>query len=94
MPNLGLFRLGADTLANLDRGRAAAALNAALQQAVKDCINRPGDDRARKVTMVLEIKPVSETINNEISCEGAQGKYGVRLRVPDWESNTLDFGVR
>lgn len=94
MPDLGIFRLSADTLRNLDRGRAAMALNAAIQQAVKDCINRPGDDRARKVTMQLNITPISETIGNEISCEGATGKYLVRVRVPDWESNTLDFGVK
>jgi hypothetical protein len=94
MPDLGIFTLRTDTLRNLDRGRAAIALNAAIDQAVKDCLNRPGDDRARKVTMVLEIKPVSEVIQNEITCEGATGKYCVRVRVPDWESNTLDFGVK
>ena len=92
--NLGIFRLSTDTLAQLDHGRAAAALNTAIRQAVQDCLNRPGEDRARKVTMELDIKPVSDVIQNEITCEGATGMYKVRVRVPDWESSRLDFGVR
>jgi len=97
MPDEGkpaLFQLTAGSLKHLDRGAAGVSLDHAIARAVKDCIDRPGDDRARKITLQIEIKPVTETINNVITCEGAKGVYKVRLRTPDWESNELDFGVR
>ena len=94
MANLGIFRLSADTLSRLDHGRAAAALNTAIKKAVTDCLERPGDDRARTVTMQLSVKPVSDVIQNEITCEGATGNYKVKVTLPDWESNKLDFGVK
>ena len=93
-PGPQLFALGAGTLANLDRGAAAKALDNAIAAAVRDCLDRPGDDRARKITLTLEITPVCEVIDNVVTCEGAKGCYKVRYRQPDWESRTLDFGVR
>jgi hypothetical protein len=91
---MSLFSLSAETLKQLDRGAAAAALDQAIQRAVKDCLDRPGDDRARKISLTLEVRPVTEVCNNVLTCEGARGCYKVRLRIPDWESQTLDFGVR
>lgn len=89
-----LFALTASTLVKLDRGAAAAALDKAIGQAVRDCLDRPSDDRPRKITMTLEITPLKEVIGSVVSCEGARGVYKVRMRQPDWESKTLDFGVR
>lgn len=89
-----LFALSAGTLSKLDGGRAAVALDRAFAQAVKDCLDRPGDERARKITMQIDVVPVKEVIDNQLSCEGAKGVYKIRLRTPDWESGTLDFGVR
>jgi len=79
---MALLNLNAETLKHLDRGIASAALD------------RPGDDRPRKITLQLCIKPVTETMNNTLSCEGAKGEYKVALSIPDWQSQTLDFGVR
>ena len=89
-----LFALGTSTLAKLDRGAAAVALDKALERAVADCLDRPTDDRARKVILTLEVRPVKEVHENTVSCEGARGTYKVRYRQPDWESQELDFGVR
>jgi hypothetical protein len=65
-----LFALNAETLSHLDSGRASAALDQALKKAVLDCLDRPGDDRPRKITLCLEVKPVMEVINQTISWEG------------------------
>jgi hypothetical protein len=89
-----LFALNATTLKHLDCGKAAVALNLAITKAVKDCIDRPSDDRERKVTLSLAIKPVKEVVDNVISCEGASGAYKVQCAIPPWESQKLDFGVR
>jgi hypothetical protein len=89
-----LFALSAETLVKLDLGRQAAAFDRAVRMAVQDCLDRPSDDRPRKITLQLAIKPVKQVIDNTISCEGATGVCQIRYRQPDWESDTLDFGVR
>lgn len=89
-----LFALTASTLSKLDRGSAAAALDLAISRAVRDCLDRPGEDRPRKITLQIDVVPVKEVIDNVLSCEGARGIYKVRYRQPDWESQELDFGVR
>lgn len=94
MEDQEIYALTSGTLAKLDGGRAGVALDSALRQAVKDCLDRPGDERARKVTMEFQVTPVMELIDNQVSCEGAKGVYKVRVKVPDRESGLLDFGVR
>lgn len=94
MPEPELFQLTASTLAKLDRGAAAAALDQAIEAAVRDCLDRPADERVRKVTLSLEIRPIKEIHGSTVSCEGARGTYKARYRQPDWESRELDFGVR
>ena len=54
----------------------------------------PAAFRSRTVTLQMTVKPVSEVIQNEITCEGATGQYKVKLSVPDWESQKLGFGVK
>ena len=90
----GLRTVLAETIGLLDRGRVGVALEQFIRQATQDCIDRPGDDRARTVLLMIDVKPVAETHGELISCEGARGKAKVRLRLPDRESSELDFGVR
>lgn len=90
----GLLALGADTLSRLDRGRVGLAIDAFVKQAVADCMDRPGDDRSRKILIEVELKPVAETNGETISCEGAKCIVKVRLKLPDRESAVMDFGVR
>lgn len=91
-----LYKLQAESLAKLDRGALAVTLEKALQMAAHDCIDRPADDRARIVTVQIELKPKAEYDNDTRSLEvtGAEGKYKVRCKTPDWESKTLDFGLQ
>ncbi len=48
------------TLHLLDYGKAAEALQTHLRRAAVDCLDRPGDAKARKVTLQFEIVPVLE----------------------------------
>lgn len=89
-----LYQFGAKTLTHLDRGAAAAALDKAVRMAVADCMDRPSDDRKRIVRFELDLVPVREVTGQTVSCEGARGTYKVTVKVPPWESNELDFGVR
>lgn len=86
--------LNLETLKSLDLGSVDAAFRRCLERAVRDCLDRPDDERARKVTLQLNLVPVKQIIQNVISCEGARGTVQFRCRVPDYETRTLDFGVR
>lgn len=88
-----LYKLQAASMANLDRGSLAVAIEKALQQAALDCIDRPTDDRARKVTVSIELKPKAEYDDDSRAIEivGVEGKYKVKCAVPDRESKGTDL---
>ena len=89
-----LTELNLDTLKDLAGGQVAVAFQRLVNQAVKDCVDRPGDKRMRKITLQLSVAPVAQIFENTISCEGAKGTVQARLKLPDYETTTLDFGVQ
>ena len=89
-----LRKLSADTLGLLDRGKCKATLEAALQRTVQDCIDRPSDDRKRKVTLQFDLAPVCEVDDKIVYCDGVKATYQVKATMPNWESRPLDFGVQ
>lgn len=89
-----LLVLSAETLARLDRGKYKATLEAAFQRAVQDCIDRPTDDRTRKVTVQFDLVPVCDMDDKIVCCDGIKAKYQVKAVMPNWESKPLDFGVQ
>lgn len=51
------------TLGNLkfiDMGKIDAALDMHVRRAIRDCLDRPGDEHARKVTLTFEIVPQTD----------------------------------
>lgn len=89
-----LQRLTLKTMEEVDYGKAMLAFQQALKRAVLDCIDRPGDKRARKITLQLNLTPVAEINGNTIDCESAKGTFQVRFKPPDYETTAVDFGVR
>lgn len=89
-----LLELNSKTLGLLDRGKLSAVLELALERAVVDCLNRPGDDRKRKVVLEIDLTPKAEIFGETISCETAKGHYRCAVKLPNWESNSLSFGVQ
>lgn len=55
-----LFELSTKTLVELDGGRLAAAMDEELQHVMMDLQNRPAMTTARKVVLVLDVKPVCD----------------------------------
>ena len=91
---MGLMRLSLESIKQLDGGAAMETFQTAVQRAVKDCIDRPGDKRARKVILQLAITPVSTVTGNTIDCDGAKGLFQCKVKIPDWETREVDFGVQ
>jgi hypothetical protein len=89
-----LKRVSLNTMGELDGGLAATTFQDALKRAVKDCIERPGDKRPRKVILQMTLVPVPVISGNTIDCDGAKGSFQCRVKIPDWEAREVDFGVQ
>lgn len=91
---MGLMRFDLDTLKSLDGGIAPKMFLDAMRRAVKDCLERPGDKRARKVTLQMTLTPVPVINGNTIDCDGARGAFQCKVKIPDYETREVDFGVQ
>lgn len=50
---------GLRALAALDGGRIDEAFKLHLRRAIEDCDDRPGEEKSRKVTLQVEVKPIA-----------------------------------
>lgn len=91
---MGLKRLSLDSLRELDSGLAVETFQQAVQRAVKDCLDRPAEKKARKVILQMTIVPVPVINGNTIDCDGVKGAFQCRCKVPDVELQQIDFGVQ
>lgn len=87
LTNIGV---GLDTLKELDAGRVSVAFAHELKRAVLDCLDRPGDGKARTVTLICTLKP---TIDDQGDCDSVKGSFAIRAKMPERSSKTYDFGV-
>jgi hypothetical protein len=93
-PNAMLKRLSLENLKDLDGGRALEAFHDQLKRAVLDCLDRPGDKRARKIVLQFTALPVPVINGNTIDCDSVKGTFQCRCKLPDHETRTYDFGVQ
>lgn len=80
-----------ESLEHLDLGKASAAFNSHIKRVATDCIDRPGDANARKVTMEVAIKPV---INDDGTAERIKMQIQVKSTVPSHRTRVYDLGLR
>lgn len=85
------------TLANihtLDKERYGKAVDLLIKKAIEDCLDRPGDDRPRKLTMQMSFVPVTAAEGRTIECEGAKVVGQAKLAIPNFETKVVDIGVK
>lgn len=61
---MSIATLNLENLKELDDGLLAASVNANLGEIIRDLVDRPADDRARKLTIELTFKP--GTLGNDL----------------------------
>jgi len=88
---MGFVELSLTSLEELDDGRVSKAFQHELKRAVQDCIDRPGDKKPRKVVLELELVPVVNTENGLLECEGADGEFTIKSKVPTRRSKKYGF---
>lgn len=75
------MQLSLDTLKDFDAGKGAVAFEKCLARVVLDCLDRPGDKTARKVTMTVEVVPIMQQDGDVID---ADVRFVVKSSVPAW----------
>lgn len=89
---MAVHELNLSTLKDqLNGGRVGIAFDQELKRVVKDCEDRPADDKARTVTITLEIKPV---LDSDGFCEEVTGQIKINSTVPKRKTKPISFGVR
>lgn len=81
-----------ENLRLLDFGKIGAAFQVELERVVKDCMDRPGDDHAREVTIKFRIAPTEEGgITNcdtvSVECEISSAVPKRRTKVYEMRPN-------
>jgi hypothetical protein len=88
---MAMMGFDAKALAVIDGGRIAEAINQELRKAALDCDDRPGDKRARKVTLQLEIVP---KVDDRGNCDSVDVTAQVKAIHPSRKSQKFDMSLR
>jgi len=81
---------GIDKIKELDGGRPAAQINKLLRMCTDDCMNRPGVEGARKVTITITQNPIKEEGG---VCEEVTMEVQSKISVPAMISKAFSMGV-
>lgn len=86
-----LHALDFKSLSILDGGKINTALQMHLQRASLDCQDRPGDPKARTVTVDLTFVPVTE---QDGDCTEVKMDVKIKSKVPVHQSKAYSAGLR
>lgn len=99
MPKVIEVPLDFSNLKNLDDGRIDKLLKHHIGNIARDCINRPTDKSARKVTLEFIVKPQpnpegdAETASVEVECKSKVPIYRSRRFEMRLSNNGLSFNA-
>lgn len=82
------------TLANiceLDGGVAAVTFEQLVRRAALDCMDRPGDGKARKITLEVTLIPRQEQCGD---CTEVEAQVHAKCTVPPHRTKPYSFGLR
>lgn len=88
---MAVRQLNLKALEDFDGGKAAMSFNGHLARIAADCMDRPGDTKARKVTLTFTVVPV---ISPDGTCDDVKAKFHIKSSVPDHCSKEYSLGMR
>lgn len=88
---MAIVAFSLDTIRQLDNGRVFEAFSQAMARAVRDCEDRPGEDKVRKVLLQVELTPVVE---DEDTPTTVAMLCQVKDTVPTRKSKTYSCGIK
>lgn len=87
-----ILQFSLETLRELDGGKAAIAFDRHIKRAAIDCSDRPGDPKARTVSLCIELTPRIDA--DSLDCSEVECKILVNSKVPPHHTKPLSFGLR
>jgi ribosomal protein L30/L7E len=88
---MSIKALTLESLKDLDYGKAHLAFQAHLARAAQDCLDRPGDSKARTVTLSIGLVPVLES---DLDCTEVKAQIQVTSKVPVHRTKVYSLGLR
>lgn len=94
-----VLKLDMETLKQLGGGAAFLQIQKLLEQAVFDIKSRPGDKRARKVVLALELTPKTHNetsedgLSKQLHLDGVSTKLHMDVKLPPRRTIEFDMGV-
>lgn len=88
---MSIHEFSLKSLPSLDGGRVVEAFNQAVKRAVADCQDRPGEMKARTVTLQLDIVPV---VDEDGMLGTVRGAFQIKESIPTRKSRVYDFQPR
>ena len=90
---MAVHQLSIPSLAELDEGRLNVAWQQALKRAAMDCEDRPGEEKARTVTLQCELLPVLAA-DGSGQLESVKVTFQVADKAPPRKTKKYDMGLR
>lgn len=84
-------QLSLGTVSSVDTGEVARAWNTAVERAIRDCSNRPGNPKARKVILQVDFMPTSGV---EGTVDDLDVNFLVQERFPAIMTGVITMRVR
>lgn len=90
---MALQKLNLNSIKRLHDGRIAIAFQRQVERVVQDCLDRPGDGTARKVTLEFHFKPIpaADSLGGDGLCDRVEGYVEIKSKVPVLRSAPCDF---
>jgi hypothetical protein len=82
-----------DTIHLLDLGKINEAFKAEIMHVVKDCIDRPLDDKERTVSIVFRVTPNVDTKAGERDCDRVAVACDIKSTIPTRKTRIYDMKV-
>lgn len=87
---MAVKKFGIAELQNLDDGRVALQIDKLIRAATDDCMNRPGVEGARKITITMTMNPIQDEGG---VCEEVAVEVQSKLGTPSMCSKTFSMGT-
>lgn len=88
---MSIHALTLDSLKHLDLGKADAGFKTHLERAARDCMDRPGDDKKRKVILEIAMEPL---MLPDGTCDEVKAQIQITSKIPSHRTRVYSFGLR
>lgn len=78
-------------LATMDGGRIGLAVDRAIRRAAEDCEDLPGEKKARKITIQIDLTP---DLDQDGICDSVSARVQIKETLPTRKTRAYDFALR